>query len=388
MSGSAKLVLFGATGSIGDSTLKVLRKYRDNMQLVGIACNSNSAKLLKIAREFDVQHLAIFDEQACEQTAHSPDLPENTTLHGGMDGLLHLATLPEATHSLFAMVGVTGLCPALAAIEQGKTLILANKEILVMAGELITRAARKHGASLVPADSEHNAIHQCLQGASHAEIARILLTASGGTFRNASSEEMATATPEDALHHPNWDMGPKVTIDSSTMANKGLEIIETRWLFDVQPNQIGVIVHPQSIVHSMVEYVDGSIIAQLSPPDMTFAIQNALFHPARHERILETLDFTQTLQLDFHPPDEQRFPCLRLAREALEAGGGASLVFNAANEVAVQAFIDRKISFLQIPQAIESTLEKMPARHPDNLKEVLDADQFARSLAQSYIADA
>jgi len=385
MSPPAKLVLLGATGSIGESTLKVLRKHRDSIHLLGIACNSNYRKLLKIACEFDVQHLVIFDEKACEQASCSPDLPEGTKLHSGMDGLLHLATLPEATHSLFAMVGVTGLRPALAAIRQGQKLILANKEILVMAGELITREAQKNEATLIPADSEHNAIHQCLQESSRCEIARILLTASGGQFRNATKDEMTRVTPEDALRHPNWDMGPKVTIDSSTMANKGLEIIEAHWLFGVNSEQINVVIHPQSIVHSMVEYVDGSILAQLSPPDMTFAIQNALFYPVREERVLETLDFSQTLQLDFHPPDEERFPCLRLAREALETGGSAPATFNAANEIAVQAFIDRKISFLQIPQTIENTLSNMPNRGVGSLEEILDVDDFARNLANSFI---
>jgi len=385
MSPPAKLVLLGATGSIGESTLKVLRKHRDSIHLLGIACNSNYRKLLKIACEFDVQHLVIFDEKACEQASRSPDLPEGTKLHSGMDGLLHLAALPEATHSLFAMVGVTGLRPALASIRQGQKLILANKEILVMAGELITREAQKNEATLIPADSEHNAIHQCLQESSRCEIARILLTASGGQFRNATKEEMARVTPEDALRHPNWDMGPKVTIDSSTMANKGLEIIEAHWLFGVNSEQINVVIHPQSIVHSMVEYVDGSILAQLSPPDMTFAIQNALFHPVRKERVLETLDFSLTLQLDFHPPDEERFSCLRLAREALETGGSAPATFNAANEIAVQAFIDRKISFLQIPQTIEYTLGNMPNRGLGSLEEILDVDDFARNLANSFI---
>jgi len=385
MSPPAKLVLLGATGSIGESTLKVLRKHRDSIHLLGIACDSNYRKLLKIACEFDVQHLVIFDEKACEQASCSPDLPEGTKLHSGMDGLLHLATLPEVTHSLFAMVGVTGLRPALAAIRQGQKLILANKEILVMAGELITREAQKNEATLIPADSEHNAIHQCLQESSRCEIARILLTASGGQFRNATKDEMTRVTPKDALRHPNWDMGPKVTIDSSTMANKGLEIIEAHWLFGVNSEQINVVIHPQSIVHSMVEYVDGSILAQLSPPDMTFAIQNALFHPVRKERVLETLDFSQTLQLDFHPPDEERFPCLRLAREALETGGSAPATFNAANEIAVQAFIDRKISFLQIPQTIENTLSNMPNRGVGSLEEILDVDDFARNLANSFI---
>ena len=387
MSEVPKIVLLGATGSIGESTLKVLRKHAEKIQLVGVACHSSSRELLEIAREFEVPNLAIYDECAFEEATKSPNLPEGVTLNCGMDGLLHLATLPEATHTLFAMVGVMGLRPALAAIGEGKTLILANKEILVMAGELITREAKKNGATLIPADSEHNAIHQCLNGTEKPELSRILLTASGGRFLNASLEEMENVKPEDALQHPNWDMGPKITIDSSTMANKGLEVIEARWLFDVPPRQIEVVIHPQSIVHSMVEFVDGSILAQLSPPDMTFAIQNAIFHPRRHKRIMETLDFTRELRLDFQPPDEHRFPCLRLALESLEAGGASPTAFNAANEVAVQAFIERKIPFLKIPTTIEHTLEKMPSPELNTLQEIQEADQIARELAESSLTN-
>ena len=285
-----------------------------------------------------------------------------------MEGLLQLVGLPGVTHSLFAMVGVTGLRPALAAIEQGQKLVLANKEILVMAGELITRKARQNGASLIPADSEHNALQQCLLSGKPEEINRIILTASGGSFRDSSTDEMSKITPDQALQHPNWDMGPKVTIDSSTMANKGLEIIEAHWLFDIKPEKIQVVVHPQSVVHSMVEYIDGSILAQLSPPDMTFALQNALFYPHRHRKVTETIDFTKILKLDFQPPDEGRFPCLRLAREALDAGGAAPAAFNAAHEVAVDAFIERKISFLQIPKTIESTLQQIHRHIPKTCK--------------------
>ena len=382
-----KLVLLGATGSIGESTLEVLRQHRDRMQIVAVACNTNFEKLLAIAREFNVPHVAIYDENAFSKAKNSPNLPSGTNLYTGMEGLLQLVGLPGVTHSLFAMVGVTGLRPALAAIEHGQKLVLANKEILVMAGELITRKARQNGASLIPADSEHNALQQCLLSGKPEEINRIILTASGGSFRDTSTDEMSKITPDQALQHPNWDMGPKVTIDSSTMANKGLEIIEAHWLFDIKPEKIQVVVHPQSVVHSMVEYIDGSILAQLSPPDMTFALQNALFYPNRYKKVLETIDFTKILKLDFQPPDEGRFPCLRLAREALDAGGAAPAAFNAANEVAVDAFIERKIGFLQIPKIIESTLKQIPSTHPENLQEVLDADQVARNLAKSYIEE-
>lgn len=382
-----KLVLLGATGSIGESTLEVLRQHRDRMQIVAVACNTNFEKLLAIAREFNVPHVAIYDENAFSKAKNSPNLPSGTNLYTGMEGLLQLVGLPGVTHSLFAMVGVTGLRPALAAIEHGQKLVLANKEILVMAGELITRKARQNGASLIPADSEHNALQQCLLSGKPEEINRIILTASGGSFRDTSTDEMSKITPDQALQHPNWDMGPKVTIDSSTMANKGLEIIEAHWLFDIKPEKIQVVVHPQSVVHSMVEYIDGSILAQLSPPDMTFALQNALFYPNRYKKVSETIDFTKILKLDFQPPDEGRFPCLRLAREALDAGGAAPAAFNAANEVAVDAFIERKIGFLQIPKIIESTLKQIPSTHPENLQEVLDADQVARNLAKSYIEE-
>ena len=382
-----KLVLLGATGSIGESTLEVLRQHRDRMQIVAVACNTNFEKLLAIAREFNVPNVAIYDENSFSKAKNSPNLPSRTNLYTGMEGLLQLVGLPGVTHSLFAMVGVTGLRPALAAIEHGQKLVLANKEILVMAGELITRKARQNGASLIPADSEHNALQQCLLSGKPEEINRIILTASGGSFRDTSTDEMSKITPDQALQHPNWDMGPKVTIDSSTMANKGLEIIEAHWLFDIKPEKIQVVVHPQSVVHSMVEYIDGSILAQLSPPDMTFALQNALFYPHRYKKVTETIDFTKILKLDFQPPDEGRFPCLRLAREALDAGGAAPAAFNAANEVAVDAFIERKISFLQIPKTIESTLQQIPSTHPENLQEVLDADQVARNLAKSCIEE-
>jgi len=380
-----KLVLLGATGSIGDSTLKVLRKHREHVELLGIACNSSIDPFLDIANEFNVPHLAIYSEKAYQQAKNHPKLPTNSKLYGGMEGLLQLATLPEASHILFAMVGVTGLQPALASIEASKSLILANKEILVLAGELITQKAKEHKATLLPADSEHNAIHQCLHNVNPDEIHRLLLTASGGQFRNATTEELQNVTLEQALKHPNWDMGPKVTIDSSTMANKGLEIIEARWLFDMPADKIQVVVHPQSIVHSMVEFKDGSILAQLSPPEMTFALQNAIFHPRRHSRVLPTLDFSQTHQFDFSPPDEKRFPCLRLAKDALNAGGAAPATFNAANEIAVQAFIDKLIPYHYIPGIIEKTLQQMPKLHPATLEEILEADQVARKIASQQL---
>jgi 1-deoxy-D-xylulose-5-phosphate reductoisomerase len=380
-----QLVLLGATGSIGESTLKVLRKHPNHIKLTGIACNSSTQSLINIAREFKVPHLAIFDEKSFEEVQRHPDLPCDSNLYCGMEGLEILASLPEATHVLFAMVGIIGLQPALACIEKSKKLILANKEILVLAGGLINQKARQHNAVLIPADSEHNAIHQCLGNTRMESVNRLLLTASGGQFRNATPIELENVTLEQALQHPNWDMGPKVTIDSSTMANKGLEIIEAHWLFNMPAEKIQVVVHPQSIVHSMVEFKDGSILAQLSPPEMTFALQNAIFHPHRLEKVQPTLDFRQPHNLEFYPPDEKRFPCLRLAREALLAGGVASGTYNAANEIAVQAFINKHIPYMKIPEIIEKTLENIPHLEPNTLEEILAADNLARAIASELI---
>jgi len=280
-----------------------------------------------------------------------------------------------------AVVGTLGLKPTLAAIEAGKDIALANKEILVLAGKFVMAAAKKHGVAVVPLDSEHNAIFQCLEAGRRVDVAKILLTASGGPFRDYTREQMAGVTPEAALKHPNWAMGPKVTIDSSTMANKGLEVIEARWLFGLRPEQIEVVVHPQSIVHSMVQFVDGSVIAQLCPPSMTFPVQHSLLYPARAEGVCATVDFQQGLRLDFRAPDLARFPCLGLAYAALRAGGAATGTFNAANEVAVAAFLERRLGYLEIPRVIEATLAAMPGREPKNLDEVLAADAEARQVA-------
>jgi len=367
MSARRRIVLLGATGSIGESTLKVVREHPDRLELIGLAAGRQGEHLAAIAREFGVRETCLFSEE-------------------GVEGLERLATLPEADIVLVATTGTVALRPTLAALAAGKDIALANKETLVVGGHLVMAAARRHGGRVFPVDSEHNAIFQCLEGNSaHGHIRRLLLTASGGAFRDTPLAELERVAPEDALRHPNWSMGPKVTVDSATMANKGLEMIEARWLFDVRPEQIDVVVHPQSIVHSMVEYRDGSILAQLSPPSMTFAIQHILLYPDRAPGVVETLDFRQALSLEFLPPDEERFPCLRLAREALAAGGFFPAAFNAANEVAVAAFIRKALPFLAIPKVISHVLEHATADLPDEVGPLIEAEDAVRVHAERYL---
>jgi 1-deoxy-D-xylulose-5-phosphate reductoisomerase len=379
-----RLVLLGATGSIGDSTLKVVRKHPDKLEIVAIAGRTNCAKLDEIAREFNVPHVGVFDEAAA-RAAKKAGLFKGRTLHVGPAGLVELACLPAGDLVVAAVVGTLGLKPTLAAIRAGKDIALANKEILVLAGQFVMAAAKKHRVTVVPLDSEHNAVFQCLDGERPEDVAKLLLTASGGPFRDYTRAQMATVTPAAALKHPNWDMGPKVTIDSSTMANKGLEVIEAHWLFGLPAERIEVVVHPQSIVHSMVQFVDGSIIAQLSPPSMTFPIQHSLLYPGRAAGVAPTLDFSQKFALDFRPPDLGLFPCLRLAYAALRAEGAAPATFNAANEVAVAAFIEGRLAYLDIPRVIEKALDSVPRGRLRDLDDVLAADAAARRRATAAI---
>ncbi len=379
------IVLLGATGSIGENSLRVIRANSDRLKLVGIASGSRAEPLAAIAREFGVRHVALFDEKSCTDAQNCGLFGTEVNLSSGIDGLNRLATLPEADVAVVAVVGTMGLHPTLAAIEAGKEIALASKEVLVLAGKFVMAAARAKGVRVLPVDSEHNAVFQCLNGAPEHEVARIILTASGGPFLNLSWEKMAAITPEQALQHPNWSMGAKITVDSSTMANKGLELIEARWLFGMEPGQIKVVVHPQSIVHSMVEYVDGSILAQLSPPSMTFAIQHVLLFPERKPGVEPTLTFEDTMNLEFRPPDLTRFPCLRLARESMEAAGVAPAVFNAANEVAVEAFLGKRISYPGISDLIDQTLQNIENLEPANLEEVLDIDRSARRVTNDLI---
>lgn len=328
-----------------------------------------------------MRHVAVFDDRAYAAARNSGSFAAGTQLHGGLPGLVALAQLPEADVVLVAVVGTTGLEPALAAIAAGKDLALASKEILVLAGKFVMAAARRHRVKLLPVDSEHNAVFQCLEGHPQAGVRRIVLTASGGAFRDWPAERLAHVTPADALKHPNWSMGPKITVDSATLANKGLELIEAQWLFNLRADQCAAVLHPQSIVHCLVEFTDGAMLAQLCPPSMTFPIQHALLHPARAPGVESTLDFTKLLGLEFRPVDEGRFPALRLARETMASGGVAPAVFNAANEIAVAAFLAEKLPFLAIPRVIEHTLQRIENFEPESLPAVLAADADARRVA-------
>ena len=380
-----RIVLLGATGSVGTSALKVIRRHPDKLELVGIAAKKDSERLAEIAREFSVKEACLFDAKAYSQARESGLFSGDTNLSSGLDGLNRLASLASCDTVLVAVVGTQGLLPSLTAIEARKTLAIASKEILVLAGKFIMEAAKRQNALILPVDSEHNALFQCLQGVPRDQASRVILTASGGSFRDTPIEQLGSVTLEKALQHPNWDMGPKVTIDSATMANKGLEMIEAGWLFDMSPEQVDVVIHTQSVVHSLVECVDGSVIAQLSPPDMTFAIQHTLLYPDRAKPVSNPLDFRQALQLDFRPPDIDRYPCLKLARECMRADGIAPGIFNAANEIAVDAFIQDRIKFVEISKIVEKTLEFIENKEPNSIEEVLEYDEEARSVANRLV---
>lgn len=382
-----RVVLLGATGSIGENALRVIAAHPDRLELVGVAARANHSRLATITREHPgVRHAAIYEDDAWTAARASGAFPTHVRLHGGPDGLTTLAALPEADIVLVAVVGTTGLAPALAAIAAGKDLALASKEILVLAGRFVMAQARQRGVRLLPVDSEHNAVFQCIQGHATSSVRRLVLTASGGAFRDWPVERLAAATPADALRHPNWAMGPKITVDSATLANKGLELIEAQWLFDLRPAQCEAVIHPQSIVHCLVEFEDGAMLAQLCPPSMTFPIQHALLHPERAGGVEGGLDLTQRWSLDFRPVDEVRFPMLRLARESMHAGGIAPAVYNAANEVAVAAFLAGQLPFLAIPRLVEETLAAIPNFEPADLPAVLATDAEARRVAELGLA--
>lgn len=384
-----RIVLLGATGSIGESTLRVVTAHRDRLELAGIASLRNHGRLAEIARQFGVQHVGLHDETAFAAAKSSGAFPASTVFHHGTAGLCELATLAGADTVLVAVVGTAGLQPALAALAARKTLALASKEILVLAGKFVMAAARASGRALLPVDSEHNALFQCLEGRDVRDVRRIFLTASGGAFRDWPLEKLAAVTPADALKHPNWSMGPKITVDSATLANKGLELIEAQWLFGLRPEQCDAVLHAQSIVHCLVEFTDGSMLTQMCPPSMTFSIQHALLHPERAPAPTDrALALDRAFALDFRPVDLARFPCLRLAREAMRAGGTAPAVFNAANEVAVAEFLAGRAPFLAIPQIIEHTLARMKITEPSTLDEVLAADASARLAAQQFAPSA
>lgn len=376
-----KVVLLGATGSIGCSTLEVARQLPDRVELVGLSANGNVARLAEQAKETGARDVAIADPS--KEAELRSLLPSGVRVHVGPDGLTELATIAEADIVLVAIVGTSGLVPALAAIEAGKDLAVASKEILVMAGEVVTAAAEKHGVKILPVDSEHNAIFQCLDGhrGGADEVARLILTASGGPFRQTPSSELESVSVERALKHPTWDMGRKITIDSATLFNKGLEMIEARWLFGIGMDRIDVVVHPQSIIHSMVEFVDGSVLAQLSRTDMCFPIQYALTWPERVRGGLEPLDFAELAKLDFEAPRHDDFPALGLARRAGLAGGTLPAVFNAANEVAVDVFLEGGLPFTGIWGVVEKVMDAHEVADAGSLETVIAADRWAREEA-------
>ena len=390
------VVVLGSTGSIGDSTLDVLARHRDRFRVVGLAANRNAAKLAQQVIQWRPDYAALADESAArELTGRLSSAGVSTRVMAGPGALTELAALPEAPYVMAAIVGSAGLRSTLAAARAGKRLLLANKESLVMAGPLLMAEVRAHGATLLPVDSEHSAIFQCLprhaQGTNAAAgIRRVMLTASGGPFLDWPREALANATPEQACAHPNWVMGRKISVDSATLMNKGLELIEACLLFGLQPSQVDILVHRQSIVHSLVEYVDGSVLAQLGSPDMRTAIAYALAWPDRLASGVEFLDLIRAARLDFCAPDPDRFRCLALAQAAARAGGLQPAILNAANEVAVQAFLERRVNFLQIPEVIEAVLTRMTGGAAQSfeirsLDEVLAADAEARRRAQESL---
>lgn len=378
-----RVLLLGSTGSIGQSTLKVARSMPDEIEIVGLAANRSVELLAEQVHETGVKQVAIHD--TTQESALRRLLPQDVSIHSGPEGLIELARMEGADIALISIVGTAGLHPALAAIETGKDLAIASKEILVMAGEVVTQAATQHGVKLLPVDSEHNAIFQCLDGHGNpGEVSKLILTASGGPFRQTPAAELVNVTPEQALQHPTWDMGPKITIDSATLFNKGLEMIEARWLFGIGMERIDVVVHPQSVVHSMVEFCDGSVLAQLSNTDMCFPIQYALTWPRRIKGELKALDLAKLAKLEFEPPRFEDFPALHLARDAGLSGGTLPAVYNAANEVAVQAFRNGLISFPDIWHCVKRVMDTHINLPSSSLDTILKADREARLAATDF----
>ena len=375
-----RVILLGSSGSIGESTCKVARALPDKMKIVGLGVAKSTERLLEQAKEFGVKALAVSDPQAAEKVKSK--LPAGAKFFPGAEGLARMVEETDADMVLVAIVGTAGLAPALAALRSGKDLAVASKEILVLAGSAVMAEAKKRKRQVLPVDSEHNAIFQCLQGANEKEVRKVILTASGGPFRQSRAAELEKVTVAQALKHPTWSMGKKITIDSATMFNKGLEMIEAHWLFGLPMKQVEVVVHPQSIVHSMVEFIDGSVLAQLSVTDMCFPIQYAVTFPERMPSGLPPLDLAKLGSLTFEAPDEKRFPALRLAREAGEAGGTLPGVFNAANEVAVEAFLAEQISFPRIWGIVEEVMEKHTTLSSPDLDAIIEADRWARSEAK------
>lgn len=380
-----KIAILGSTGSIGTQTLEIVEENKD-LTVTGLAAGSNVELMEKQIRQFKPALAAMWSEEAAADLKRRvADLPVKVVC--GMEGLLEIATMPEAEILVTAIVGMIGIRPTIAAIESGKDIALANKETLVTAGHIIMPLAEKCGVRILPVDSEHSAIFQSLNGEAGNEIEKIILTASGGPFRGKKTEELKKMKVEDALKHPNWSMGRKITIDSATLVNKGLEVMEAKWLFDVDLSKIQVVVHPQSIIHSAVQYRDGGIIAQLGMPDMKLPIQYALFYPERRPMNTKRVDFFELGQMTFEKPDMDTFTGLKLAYQAARTGGSMPTVFNAANEKAVSLFLNREISFLQIPQLIEASMEHHRLIEEPGVEEILQAEAETYEFIQSAVSD-
>ena len=386
-----QITVLGATGSIGLSTLDVIARHPERYQAFALTGYSRMAELEQLCVRHRPQFAVVADEASAGRLQAALNAAGlSTQVLVGEDALCEVASHPQVDAVMAAIVGAAGLKPTLAAVRAGKKVLLANKEALVMSGALFMQAVREHGATLLPIDSEHNAIFQCLpgdygRGLAAVGVRRILLTASGGPFRETPLDQLEKVSPEQACAHPNWSMGRKISVDSASMMNKGLELIEACWLFDARPAQVEVVIHPQSVIHSLVDYVDGSVLAQLGNPDMRTPIANALAWPERIDSGVAPLDLFGVARLDFQRPDEQRFPCLRLARQAAEVGGCAPARLNAANEVAVAAFLERRICFPEIARIIEDTLDREPSAAVENLDAVLAADARARALANDWL---
>ncbi|HXF06709.1 MAG TPA: 1-deoxy-D-xylulose-5-phosphate reductoisomerase [Blastocatellia bacterium] len=384
-----RVAILGSTGSIGRNALEVIEHLK-TYEVVGLAAGQSIDLLARQIKKYGPQIVSVGSEASVEllkKELAASGVPAAPKIGSGIEGLLEIVGHPDVEIVVVATVGAVGLLPTYRAIEMGKRIALANKETLVMAGELMTAKAAETGAELLPIDSEHNALHQCLRSVDRADVARLILTASGGPFRTTSPEELADVTPEQALQHPTWQMGRKITIDSATLMNKGLEVIEARWLFGFPPERIDILIHPQSIVHSMVELTDGSILAQLGVTDMRYAIQYALTYPERRPTPLPRLTFTPSLTLEFHPPDVERFPCLELAYRALRTGGTMPAVLNAANEIAVEAFLQRQIPFPAIAALIRTVMQEHEPQPVRSIEQIMEIDAWARRRARAHLPD-
>ena len=384
-----QLAILGSTGSIGRQCLAVVEALPGRFGVVALAAGSNLDELIGQIERHKPEVVSVGDAQKADELAsrlREKGIAPLPSIHYGREGMLAAGTHVKADIVVSAAVGVVGLEATYEAVKLGKTIALSNKEVLVAAGELEMAAAQKAGKELLPVDSEHNAVHQCLRGGEHREVTRLVLTASGGPFRKTQLKDLENVSVEQALAHPNWRMGNRITIDSATMMNKGFEVIEARWLFGMRPDQIDVVIHPQSTVHSMVEYVDGSILAQLGPTDMRMPIQYALTYPERVASNQVALDWSKLKRLDFEKVSTRRYPCLRLAREAMKKGGAFPCALNAADEVAVAAFLERKLPFLGIPEVVERVLSRTPRLKLQKMEDVLAADAEARRMAREEVA--